>query len=421
MTVARPDARTRLVRSMRDGLQRRGLHGTGLTEVLDGAQAPKGVMYYHFPGGKSELAVAAINETVDGIAQRLDLLLAQSNDPFEAMERWLADAARQLERSRFERGCPLATVSLESTADDAVVRAALAAAFARLRLVIERAMDRFGIADAHASALASLVVAAYEGGLMQGTSRRELHGHDRCQHRARRRDPRDVPARPEMTAQDSTMSERLTLVASDGYELCAMRYTPSGAATGRIVLGGATGVPQGFYRRFAEFAVGRGYEVTTLDYRGIASSAPSTLKGFRMDYRDWARLDLAAAVDAASDGGRERVLLVCHSYGGQALGLLPHPDRIAAMYTFGTGSGWAGWMTRGEQLRVRFMWRVIARSSRAPPGTWRGAGWAWARTCPSTSTASGGTGASTPSTSSRIPIYQTCRRCTTASPLRSSA
>ncbi len=160
-------ARERLIGSMRDSLQRRGLHGGGLTEMLNGAQAPKGVMYYHFPGGKTELAVAAIRSTVDDITARLDVLLSESDDPIDAMHRWLASASRQLERSSFERGCPLATVSLESTAEDVEIRAALADAFARLRLVVEHALVRIGVSDVDAKAMAALVVAAYEGGLIQ--------------------------------------------------------------------------------------------------------------------------------------------------------------------------------------------------------------------------------------------------------------
>ena len=58
--------RTRLITAMADALQRRGLHGVGLNEILRDAQAPKGVLYHHFPGGKTELAVAAIQAIVGG-------------------------------------------------------------------------------------------------------------------------------------------------------------------------------------------------------------------------------------------------------------------------------------------------------------------------------------------------------------------
>ena len=60
-----------------------------------------------------------------------------------------------------------------------------------------------------------------------------------------------------------------------------------------IVMASATGVPHGFYKRFAEFAHARGVNVVTTDYRGIGDSKPATLKGFDMQYADWSTLDLA--------------------------------------------------------------------------------------------------------------------------------
>ena len=38
------------------------------------SRAPKGVLYQHFPGGKAELAVAAINAVVDCLCADLDKL-----------------------------------------------------------------------------------------------------------------------------------------------------------------------------------------------------------------------------------------------------------------------------------------------------------------------------------------------------------
>ncbi len=152
--------------------------------------------------------------------------------------------------------------------------------------------------------------------------------------------------------------ERITLTADDGYELAAHRYHSTGSARARLVVGGATAVPQGFYKRFAEHAARRGFDVLTLDYRGIGQSAPPTLKGFRMNYLDWGRLDLAAAVQAMRQDGMP-LYLVGHSFGGHALGLLPEPDAVAGAWTFATGAGWHGWMPPLERLRVLFMWRVL--------------------------------------------------------------
>lgn len=147
------------------------------------------------------------------------------------------------------------------------------------------------------------------------------------------------------------------VAARDGYRIGVRRLSPPDPVD-RIVVASATGVPQGFYRRFAERAAARGYEVVTFDYRGIGDSAPARLRGFRMDYRDWARLDLAAVVDHLTTDGRG-VLLVGHSFGGMTLGLLPEPDAVRAAYLFGTGTGWPRFMPPLERVRVSLMWNAV--------------------------------------------------------------
>ena len=57
-----PGTRDRLIAAMTDALRRRGFHGVGVSDILQQAGAPKGVLYHHFPGGKAELAVAAIDQ-----------------------------------------------------------------------------------------------------------------------------------------------------------------------------------------------------------------------------------------------------------------------------------------------------------------------------------------------------------------------
>ncbi len=152
---------------MTHALRRRGLHGIGLTELLQEAQAPKGVLYHHFPGGKTELAVAAIGAAAKALGERLDALLQREADPAAALRAWLADAQRQLERSGFASGCPLATVALESTPEDTALRSALAQAFAALRERLAAGLSRAGLPTARAAPIASLLIAAYEGALMQ--------------------------------------------------------------------------------------------------------------------------------------------------------------------------------------------------------------------------------------------------------------
>ena len=62
--------------------------------------------------------------------------------------------------------------------------------------------------------------------------------------------------------------------------------------------------------------------------------------------RDWALLDAAAAFDFLK--ARE-LAVIGHSFGGQALGLLPHPERIARALVVGSQSGyWRHWPALGR-------------------------------------------------------------------------
>ena len=159
--------RERLIAAMTDALQRRGLHGVGLAELLQVAQAPKGVLYHHFPGGKTELAVAAIDAVVAHIDASLQRLQQRPGTALDALRQWLTQAGQHLQRSGFERGCPLATVALESTPQDEAIRAAVARGFALLRERLAQVLVQAGVNAARAPGLAALVVSAYEGALMQ--------------------------------------------------------------------------------------------------------------------------------------------------------------------------------------------------------------------------------------------------------------
>lgn len=167
--------------------------------------------------------------------------------------------------------------------------------------------------------------------------------------------------------------------ANDGYKLAATLFKPCSdsvdlncalhsaisesqspriSSKALILVAGATGVPQGFYRRFAQAAVEQGFCALTFDYRGIGRSKQGSLKGFKMDYLDWAQKDLHAVLDYARKFELP-VYIIGHSYGGHAIGLLPNLQDVQGAWTFGTGAGWHGWMPNAEQWRVKFMWHFL--------------------------------------------------------------
>lgn len=160
------ETRTRLIRAMQYFLATRGFHGIGLTELLIKAKAPKGVMYHHFPGGKTELALVAIEESTQAMLRQLDKALAKTADTSDAVALWFDGSIKLLSQDNFEMGCPLATVALESTSEDLELRQAIARSFSQLRDALSRVFEK-QTDPAHAKQLAALFVAAYEGALMQ--------------------------------------------------------------------------------------------------------------------------------------------------------------------------------------------------------------------------------------------------------------
>ena len=133
------------------------------------------------------------------------------------------------------------------------------------------------------------------------------------------------------------------LRCSDGRLLAAQWFEPPPTVGVRAVavIGAATAVPASYYRHFAEWLARRGYAVLSFDYRGIAASREALHEGEDVRLRDWARVDMAAALHAADKRrceesareGRELGLLwVGHSLGGNAVGLVPgFVDKVDAV------------------------------------------------------------------------------------------
>jgi predicted alpha/beta hydrolase len=113
------------------------------------------------------------------------------------------------------------------------------------------------------------------------------------------------------------------LVADDGRHLGASWFEPPGdAARAVAVVSSAAGVPRGYYRAFAQWLAGRGCAVLTYDYRGIGSSRQGSLRAEPATMRDWAVLDMSAALAAGQARRASQslpLLLVGHSFGGNAI------------------------------------------------------------------------------------------------------
>ena len=155
---------------------------------------------------------------------------------------------------------------------------------------------------------------------------------------------------------DDVFIDDITFQAEDGYALGATLFLPRGAKQHAVLISSATAVPRRIYRRFAGYLAGRGSAVLTYDYRGIGGSrqrAPKSLAGFKATMVDWAALDIAAAVKWMRERYRDLPLTyVGHSFGGQALGLLPNNTDVKRALLVAAQAGYWKLMDSPERYRV---------------------------------------------------------------------
>jgi TetR/AcrR family transcriptional repressor of lmrAB and yxaGH operons len=157
--------RAKLVAATASLMQRQGYHATGLAEIVDHSGAPRGSLYFYFPGGKEELAKAALGEAGAEWRRRIEAVVADAPDIGAAVEAVCRLLANDLAASDFQHGCPVAAVALESAGEP--VRQIIEAHYAEWEhAIIEFSVARGSIDREAAKPLATFVLASIEGAML---------------------------------------------------------------------------------------------------------------------------------------------------------------------------------------------------------------------------------------------------------------
>ncbi|MFD9408950.1 TetR/AcrR family transcriptional regulator [Streptomyces sp. NPDC059989] len=155
--------RERIVRAASRLMQRQGYAGTGIKQISLEAQATLGSVYHFFPGGKQELAVAAIRHGDLEFAEELRTALGSETDPADAVLAFTRHLATGLRTSDWIDGCPITTTALGTAGSSPDIQSAAAEAFARWREIVFDKLRETGIAETDAHDLAHTVISTLEG------------------------------------------------------------------------------------------------------------------------------------------------------------------------------------------------------------------------------------------------------------------
>jgi TetR/AcrR family transcriptional repressor of lmrAB and yxaGH operons len=181
MGMAEPRSDPRKQESSRDAflrataelMRRQGYSATAVNEIVAHSGAPKGSLYFLFPGGKEELAVAAMERSGERLRRAIVAILDSRESIGDSLGRLVDAMAVGLQSSSFQDGCPIATVTLEAASGSDAVRAAADGVFATWLAALQARLLAAGLTAQEAERRALLVLAAIEGALILARARRD--------------------------------------------------------------------------------------------------------------------------------------------------------------------------------------------------------------------------------------------------------
>jgi AcrR family transcriptional regulator len=161
--------RQRIVLAAAELMHVRGVAATTIDEVLAASATSKSQFYQHF-SDKTELVYEVITLRADEILswQRMRL---EKVDSFRGLYQWRDAMVQRCSLRRGLWGCELGSLAAELSDSDDKARVSLAEHFAEWRSMLASALERMrdaGVlgADINASALATGLLAAVEGGYL---------------------------------------------------------------------------------------------------------------------------------------------------------------------------------------------------------------------------------------------------------------
>src|SRR5580658_8329284 len=158
------DSRSKMVQSAASLIGAQGMNATSFSDVLADSGAPRGSIYFHFPGGKRELAKDAIRLTSDQVVAHVRSSPAGS--AAEILEHFVALFQHVVEATDGAAGCAVAGVTIDVPASDEELLAEARAAFHSWVTLLAEQLLNVGMELDRATGVATVAVASVEGALI---------------------------------------------------------------------------------------------------------------------------------------------------------------------------------------------------------------------------------------------------------------
>jgi TetR/AcrR family transcriptional repressor of lmrAB and yxaGH operons len=147
-------------------LETQGYHATGLSQIVEKSGSPRGSMYYHFPGGKEELAESAVQHAGEMFACLIGENLREDIPIADAISDFVQGVAGGVESSGFSSGGPLTAIAMETATTNERLNLACREAYSLIQQSIAQKFLTAGYTEEEANRKSIFVTSAIEGGII---------------------------------------------------------------------------------------------------------------------------------------------------------------------------------------------------------------------------------------------------------------
>ncbi|MCA0246331.1 MAG: TetR/AcrR family transcriptional regulator [Proteobacteria bacterium] len=154
-------------------LQTRGYYGTGLNDVLAESGTPRGSLYFHFPGGKEQLALEATRAAVDEVTRTTAETIAQAATPGAALKTISGRIVELMRSTDYERSCPISPLVQDGANDLPALLDLCREAFDTWMGLMAGMLRDAGLPPRRARALSLLAQTVFQGGAIVARAKRD--------------------------------------------------------------------------------------------------------------------------------------------------------------------------------------------------------------------------------------------------------
>jgi TetR/AcrR family transcriptional repressor of lmrAB and yxaGH operons len=170
-------ARESLISAACELFRARGYEGVGIAELLERSGAPRGSLYFHFPGGKQEIGVEAVRRVGESVAEQFRALHQSGVDMDAFIDRVFKQTAKTVKEREFEASCPIAATAACLGKDNPALATAVREMFAAWEREVTVAAIARGMTPKNAAEFATAMLTCIEGALIVSKAQATLAAH----------------------------------------------------------------------------------------------------------------------------------------------------------------------------------------------------------------------------------------------------